>query len=179
MMNLRYYSLALLLFIAVTLSLVLSEEIDCAKDCADFVATVVKNEKAALESDLSKCTTQNEALKKEHDETVASLKAELTQLQSHAEKTASLEKELKAQNDSLQKKYSIDLEQQKALLNKAHELAKQSQQEVIEAKMEIANLVESMGSTRINFKLIGEDIVKLWKKIVTKVKSIGDSKSDL
>lgn len=56
MMNLRFL---VLLVLFVSLSIVCADdaadEIDCAKDCADFVATVVKNEKSALEGKLSKC----------------------------------------------------------------------------------------------------------------------------
>lgn len=177
------YSLLFLAFI-VSLSLVSADdaaaEIDCGKDCAEFVSTVVTNEKRSLMSELNKCKASNDELKKEHDDTVASLKEELAQLKKHQEKSSALEKELRAMNDDLQKKHTTELEQQKAMVAKAHELAKQSQQEVIEAKMEISNLVDSMGSTRINFKLIGEDIVGLWKKLMDKFKKdVDETKSDL
>jgi Skp family chaperone for outer membrane proteins len=184
MMNLLRSLVVLALF--VSLSCVSADdaaaEIDCAKDCADFVATVVKNEKATLatlESELSKCHKSNDELKKEHDDTVTALKAELAELQTHTEKGAALEKELRAINKELEQKFTGQVDEQKKLLDKAHELAKQSQQEVIEAKMEIANLLDSMKSTRINFKLIGEDIAGLWKKIMDKFKKDVDQKSDL
>lgn len=181
MMNLLRSLVVLALF--VSLSVVSADdaaaEIDCAKDCADFVATVVKNEKASLVSELSKCHKSNDELKKEHDDTVTALKSELAELQTHTEKGAALEKELRAINKELEQKFTGQVDEQKKLLDKAHELAKQSQQEVIEAKMEIVNLLDSMRSTRINFKLIGEDIAGLWKKIVEKFKKDVDQKSDL
>ena len=182
MMNLRsLLVLALFVSLSIVFSNVAAEEIDCAKDCADFVATVVKNEKASLEGELSKCKESNDALKKEHDDTVASLKEELSQLQVHQKKAASLEKELRDLNQEIEKKYKTETEQQKQMLAKASELAKKSQQEVIEAKLEIQKLVDSMGSTRINFKLIGEDIVNLWKKLVSKImkKDVDEATSDL
>jgi len=190
MMNLRSI---FLLALFVSLSVVFADEgaeaaevaeaaeaIDCAKDCADFVATVVKNEKTTLEADLSKCNKANDVLKKEHDDTVASLKKELTQLQEHSQKSAALEKELRELNKEIEKKYKNETEQQKQMLAKASELAKQSQKEVLEAKIELQNIIESMGSTRVNFKLIGEDIANLWKKIVDKfTKKDVDQTSDL
>lgn len=182
MMNLRFL-LALALFVSLSAVVSADEaaaEIDCAKDCADFVATVVKNEKATLVGELAKCNKANDGLKKEHDDTVASLKQELTQLQEHTKKSAELEKELRALNTEIEAKYKGETEQQKEMIKKASELAKQSQQEVIEAKMEIANLVESMSSTRINFKLIKDDIVRVWRKLVEKFKGEAvETESDL
>ena len=183
MMNLLRTLVALALF--VTFSVVSADEtateINCGKDCADFVATAVKHEKTTLETELLKCQNANDELKKEHDETVASLKTELAQLQGHTEKAAQLEKQLKDLSKEIEKKYAGEIEQQKAMLKQAYELAKKSQQEVIEAKMEIEHLIESLGSTRINFKLIWDDVVGLWKKVADKFtkKDIDQTKSDL
>lgn len=168
-----------------SLSIVFADEaaalIDCGKDCADYVATAVKNGKSALEADLTKCHKANDELKKERDETVASLKTELTNLKEHARKSGELEQELRDLNRELEKKYAGELEQQKAMLEKAHELAKKSQQEVIEAKMEILKLSDSLGNTRINLKLIWEDTVGLWKKVVDKFKKdhVDQTKSEM
>jgi hypothetical protein len=57
MMNLRFL---VLLVLFASLSVVCADdavaaEIDCAKDCADFVSTVVQKEKAAGEGKLSQC----------------------------------------------------------------------------------------------------------------------------
>lgn len=182
MMNLRsVLLLALFVSLSIVFDSVAAEEIDCAKDCADFVASVAQKEKASLESELSKCKESNDALQKEHDDTVASLKKELSQLQAHQQKAASLEKELRDLNKEIEQKYKIETDQQRQMLAKASELAKKSQEEVIEAKLEIQKLVESMGSTRINFKLIGEDIAALWKKLMSKVmkKDDDEATSDL
>ena len=72
----------------------------------------------------------------------------------------------------MEKKFTIETDQQKQMMLKASELAQKSQQEVIEAKMELQNILETMSSTRINFKLIGEDIAGLWKKLVEKIEKL-------
>jgi hypothetical protein len=58
MMNLRFLALALLLFLSVSVVFAedaVEKEIDCAKDCANFVSAVAQKEKAAVEDKLSQC----------------------------------------------------------------------------------------------------------------------------
>jgi AAA15 family ATPase/GTPase len=185
-MNLRFLALALLLILSVSVVFAedaVEKEIDCAKDCADFVSAVAQKEKAAVEDKLSQCQKSNEELKKEHDETVASLKAEVKLLQEHTEKAAAAEKELRELNKQMEKKFTVETEQQKKMMLKASELAQKSQQEVIEAKMELQKIIETMSTTRINFKLIGEDIAGIWKKIMEKIEKLmkkdDETKADL
>ena len=153
------------------------DEIDCGRDCADFVAGKVEEEKAScrqvqenLQKELDKTVAAHDSIKNELEKTIASLNEEIKSLESQSKKGDELEKELRQLNKDLEAKWSKEVDEHKAMLKKAQELANKAQEEVIEAKLEIKELTDRLGSTRINFKGITEDLVEVWKKLVASFK---------
>jgi chromosome segregation ATPase len=144
--------------------------IDCGKDCADFVAAILDAEKASSSELLAKCRAATDEIKQEHEKTIAELQDEIKTLESNTKKSSELEKELRAQQKDLEAKWAKEAEAHRVLLVKAQDLAKKSQQQVVEATMEIKELMESLGSQRVNFKGIWDDLMAMWKKLVVAVK---------
>jgi chromosome segregation ATPase len=160
------------------------DEIDCGKDCADFVTAKIEEEKAScrqaqndLNKEHGKTVAAHDNLKNELEKTIASLKEEITTLESQTKKGSELEKELRQFNKDMEAKLSKEVEERskeveehKAMLEKAQELVKKAHEQVFEANMEIKELTDRLGSTRINFKGISDDLAELWKKLVAAFK---------
>lgn len=147
-------------------------KIDCGKDCADFVAARLDAERAASSELLATCRADTEKVQNEHEKIVASLNDEIQTLKASIQKSREVESELRQINKDLEASFAKKEEAQKVLLAKAQDLARASQQQTMEASLEMKDLMERLESQRINLKGMWDDLMAMWKKLVASVKKV-------
>lgn len=140
--------------------------IDCGKECADFVAAKLDAEKAASSELLASCRADVE----QFQNTIAGLNDKLQILQASVKKSQNVEHELRQIHKDLEASCVRKEEAQKVLLAKAMEMAKTTQQQLMEATLEMKELTERLALQRINFKGMWEDVMATWRKVIAAVK---------